>query len=143
MPSIIIDHPGQLNSLSTIPGIRPMPRGNITLGGSMEKHQQRSDWETRLNNSYRACGCGPSAALLLIGVILALVVVGYQALTDLSSFSFGTAALKLLAAGAAGAAIGKFYGLFRANAELKKTVAELQHIWKVAEPSGGKIIICG
>lgn len=144
MATIIIDHPSQLNSLSTIPGIRPIPRGTISLGGAMEKHEKRGDWETRLNNSYRACGCGPSAALLLVGVVLALGTVGYQALSDTATFSIGTAALKVFAAGAVGAAIGKFYGLFRANSDLKKTAAELQAIWKVETPSSTQPnIVCG
>ena len=144
MNTIIIDHPSQLNSLSTLPGLRPMPRGSIALGGSMEKNDKRADWEDRLNQSYRACGCGPSAALLLVGVVLALGTVSFQGLTDAASFSLGTAALKVFAGGAAGAAIGKFYGLYRANSTLKKTAAELQAVWKPEVPSASqKSIICG
>jgi hypothetical protein len=125
--TFIIRHPSQLNSLSTLPIMRTAGLGRIVLNETFQ-HPDKEKWEREINKRYYACGCNQGALALIIGLILFGVggAFGYfkyelSISSSLTFFFVGSITMAVL---------GKFIGLIRANKELRKTVREVQSVWK-------------
>ncbi len=139
----VIDHPSQLNALSSLPGFRPIPRGRLRLAGSIFTHPKRVQWEKELNASYGACGCGASAKFMVVAIAIGLFYLAVQAFRAPEAFHWGRAIVWCVGFAIAAAALGKLAGLAGANRRLKTTVREIQRDWKVEPPKPHEISICG
>jgi hypothetical protein len=135
----IINQPSQLNSLSTLPFAHINGLGKIVLSDSFQ-HPNKEQMENELNKNYYACGCSEGAKALLAG-LLAFGIVGFYGFykfdwsvtKSLLSFFGGVFIMSLL---------GKFFGLVQANVKLKKTIREIQSVWK-QDRQDAKTIGCG
>src|ERR1044071_4585378 len=135
-----INHPSELNSLTTFRLVRRAGRGTITLSPEFE-HPQKQQWEADINRYYYACGCasGASGLLLMLVFGLGVSVMGY--LFDALSVR-QLIAIPIIAA-TAGAAIGKVAGLVRAHRRLVRVVHTVQAYWKPKDKQERPMIICG
>ena len=135
-----INHPSELNSLTTFRPFRKPGRGTITLSPEFE-HPEKQQWEADINRHYYACGCASGAkgllAMLLLGV--GISIVAYVA--DVLSLR-QLIAIPIVAA-IAGAAIGKIAGLARAHSRLVRVVHTVQAHWKPTDKQERPIITCG
>jgi len=135
----IIRHPSQLNSLSTLPFLHRTGLGKIVLNETFQ-HPNKEQFEQQINSKYYACGCNEGAKALILGIICFGIggAIGY--------FKYGLSAgssLTLLFGGAvAMAVLGKMAGLIIANGKLRKTIKEVQSVWKPHWPES-KTIGCG
>lgn len=135
----IIRHPSQLNSLSTLPFIHRNGLGKIAFIDSFQ-HADREQMERDLNKHYYACGCSLGAKALLIGLLIFGVVGIYGfynydwSVTKSVTWFLGGAILLSL--------VGKLIGLGLANGKLKKTIREIQSVWKPDWPEA-KTVECG
>jgi hypothetical protein len=123
----IINHPSQLNGLSTLPFKRNMAIGKIRLSGNMAEHPQREYFEKELNRRYHACGCDTGAKGLLIGLLLGLgySFYRYNAVEwPVSNGVIATLATLLIMSGA-----GKLYGLYAADKKLKDSIEDVKKQW--------------
>ncbi len=132
----LINHPSQLNGLSTLPPLHRAGIGKITLNDSFQ-HQNKEQMEYELNKNYYACGCSQGAKALLIG----LVVFGLGAAYGFQNYDWTlTKSLTTFFGGAIGLSLlGKLSGLAMANGKLKKTVREIQSVWKPEWPKATTI----
>jgi hypothetical protein len=140
MKELIISHPSQLNSLSTLPLVGMKNFGSIRLSGNMSDHPNKTDYEKTLNRQSRACGCDSSAKGLLIGLFASGVFEIFRFAT--MENSVGNAAITILATTVLFAVAGKAYGLVKANSKLKRTVSEIQKEWR-PEKEFSEGILCG
>jgi hypothetical protein len=123
----VISHPSQLNSLSVLPLAKISGIGTIRLTGTFESHPQRAEFEEKLNKQYHACGCDSSAKSLIVGVAASAVFAAFKMSTD--EWSLGYSAAVVLAVSVLALSAGRFYGLVKANGQLKKTRGDIQKIW--------------
>ena len=135
----IINHPSQLNSLSTLPFTHRTGLGKIVFNDSFQ-HSNKEQMERDLNKNYYACGCSQGAKALLIGLLVFGVAGSYgfynydwSVTKSLTSFFGGAILMSLL---------GKLIGLVQANGKLKNTIREIQSVWKPDWPKA-KTIGCG
>ena len=134
----IIKHPSQLNSLSTLPFVHRTGLGQLVLSDSYQ-NENKEQVERDLNRNYYACGCSQGSKALLIGILIFGIAGIYGFYNDwpvakiLTVFFGGVVMMAIL---------GKFYGLAQANRKLKKTVAEIQSVWKPDWPEA-TAIDCG
>lgn len=137
----LFDHPTQLNRLSTLPLIRRAGDGRLRLAGEIADHPERERWEKELNRHYYACGCAEGSQGLLLGL---LAGAGYAAWAYAGGdWSAGRLILTALAIAVAASAVGKFAGLLRAQAKLRRTVKEIQSAWKVPPGEFEENAVCG
>lgn len=138
----IIQHPSELNSLSTLPFTRRRAgRGRIALSNTF-RHQDKAKWEQRLNRDYYACGCNEGAKGLLLGLV---IFGGFALLNYLDADWMVSRSLTTFGIGVIGMSIfGKLVGLFRADMRLKRTVREIQEEWKPEQTEiKSEVIGCG
>jgi hypothetical protein len=135
----VVRHPSQLNSLSTLPFFHRTGLGKIVLDETFQ-HSSKEQWEQEINKRYYACGCNQGAKALILGLIFfgisgSLLYFKYElSLTNtLTMFFVGSIIMAVL---------GKFVGLKSANTELRKTVKEVQSVWKPQWPES-KTFGCG
>lgn len=135
----IIQHPSQLNALSTLPFMRRAGLGQIVLAEAFH-HQDKAQMEQNLNKNYYACGCSHGAKALLMGMLVfggaglfGFFSNDWSASKSLTTFLGGTILASLT---------GKLFGLAAANGKLKKTIKEIQMVWKTDDPKV-KLIDCG
>ncbi len=98
-----VNHPSELNSLTSTPLLRTARPGVIRLSPEFE-HPQKEQWEADINRHYRACGCSTGAKGLLL-----MLIVG----TALGVVAYGAGILTFMAAGAVpvvGAILGSVIG---------------------------------
>ncbi len=139
----VIDHPSQLNALSTLPLFRPLNRSPIQLAGGLEKHPKRDAWEKDINQLMRSCGCGTAANGLLLGIIAAALTISYQLIAGDEGVSLLRSIALVAGLAIAGAIAGKLTGLAAANRKLKGLIATIQDDWKVESLPGAGGIVCG
>lgn len=137
----VFTHPSQLNMLSALPFLRTGGMGRLRLGGSLESHPNRQQWEGELNRHYHACGCQASAAALLVALMLAVLWAGYRVIN--AQMELGSAAWTVLVVAVAGAVLGKLAGRIDANNKLKKTAKDIQAQWQVDEKPVRQGWTCG
>jgi hypothetical protein len=132
----IINHPSQLNSLSTFPFTNRPGLGKIVFNDSFQ-HSNKEQMEHDLNKNYYACGCSQGAKALLIGLLVfgvfglyGFYYYDWSVTKCLISFFGGAILMSLL---------GKFIGLVQANRKLKKTIGEIQCVWKPDWPEAKTI----
>lgn len=125
--TFVIQHPTQLNALSTLPVLHKTGLGKIVLDETLQ-HPDKDKWEREINKRYYTCGCSQGAQALMIGLILfgAGGAIGYfkYELTfsnTLTIFFVGSITMAVL---------GKFIGLISANKQLRKVIKEVQSVWK-------------
>ena len=135
-----INHPSELNSLTTFRLVRRAGRGTITLSPEFE-HPLKQQWEADINRYYYACGCASGARGLLLMLVLGLGVSVIAYLFDALSVR-QLIAIPIVAA-IAGAAIGKIAGLARAHRRLVRVVHTVQANWKPTDKQERPIITCG
>jgi hypothetical protein len=135
-----INHPSELNSLTTFRPLRKPGRGTIILSPQFE-HPEKRQWEADINRYYYSCGCASGAkgllAMLLlgIGVSIAAYLVDTPSLRELIAIP--------IVAAIAGAAIGKIAGLASAHRRLVRVVHTVQAHWKPMDKQERPIITCG
>lgn len=135
-----INHPSELNGLTTARPFRKRGRGRIRLSPEFE-HQDRETWEAAINRYYHACGCSTGAQGLLLMLLLGLVA-------GVATYSFDVAtrgqamAIPIVAA-IAGAVAGKLLGLADARRRLIKVVHTVQAAWKPRDRQETPPISCG
>jgi hypothetical protein len=123
----IINHPSQLNSLTTLPFRGVHKTGRLTLSGNMTDHPQKEYFETELNRQYASCGCDTGARALLLGLLAGAGYSAYKYTRSDWSLKYG---LLVTFSGLLIMAIaGKLYGLYKADKKLKTTVGEIQKQW--------------
>lgn len=133
----IIEHPSQLNALTTFPFSRKRGRGKIQFSDNFQ-HPEREQLEKAINKNYYACGCSSSAKFLIVGLIIGLVSVGVDsAFLEAHWIKRPVATLLILTFG--GAILGKLIGLARANNKLKRTVHTVQAFWRPIVESTMKV----
>ncbi len=140
MKELIISHPSQLNSLSTLPltGIKNVRE--IHLAGNMAEHPQKAEFEKSLNKQYHACGCDLGAKWLIVGFVASA---GYEVFRLISYENTLThAAVTVIGVTIAMAILGKLHGLYKANNQLKSTIQRIQKEWK-PEKEFRENIVCG
>lgn len=137
----VFTHPSQLNTLSALPFLRTGSMGRLRLGGSLESHPNRQQWEVELNRHYHACGCQASAAALLVALMLSVLWAGYRVIN--AQMELDSAAWLVFMFAIAGAVLGKLVGRIDANNKLKKTAKDIQEQWKVDEKPGRHMWTCG
>ncbi|MEA2934072.1 MAG: hypothetical protein QOD74_718 [Variibacter sp.] len=129
----IIRSPHELAALSVMPLMQPRPRRPIRLATETITEEQRATWERQLNRAYGACGCGEASLGTLTGLLIAG---GGLAIVGAGSPGFGWADAGVLVAGVAvGTALGKFMGLGRAQAKLRRLVREIRTQWEAPRPT--------
>lgn len=140
MTSLQINHPSELNSLTTSRLFRKSGRGIIRLSSEF-KHPEKEKWEAAINRYYYACGCSSSAKGLLLMLMLGLGI-------SIAAYAFEALPLKQIvtlpvAAAIFGAVIGKFSGLATARSRLTRVVHTVQANWKTDDKAERPIVICG
>ena len=138
--SLQINHPSELNSLTTSRLFRKPGRGIIRLSPEF-KHPGKEQWEADINRHYYSCGCSSGAKGLLVMLILSLGV-------SFAAYAFDALSIKQIAAlpiAAAifGAVIGKLSGLATARRRLTRVVYTVQANWKPEDKAERPIVICG
>jgi hypothetical protein len=142
-PLFVIDHPSQLNALSPLPGLRPLRRLPVSLGGSLADHPRRKEWEAAINRNFLACGCSASSKGLLLGIMAGGLFLVLRAAGGADGLSFWSAAGLVLGPALAGAVAGKLAGLAMAGRRLRAAVADVQANWKVEPAPEGPTTACG
>ena len=135
-----INHPSELNSLTTFRLVRKAGRGIITLSPEFE-HREKQQWEANINRYYYACGCASGAKGLMMMLVLGLAV-------SIAAYVFDSLPLRQLiaipiAAAVVGAVIGKIAGLTRAHRRLVRVVHTVQAHWKPTDKQERPPVICG
>lgn len=141
MKELIISHPTQLNSISTIPlkGIKNV--GRIRLSGNMAAHPEREKFEQKLNNQFRACGCDVGAKGMVIGLVASSIYGLYQYISK--DYSLSQLGLTLLGGVVGMSLIGKLYGLYQADRRLQSTIQEIKAVWQPEKAFREENMICG
>jgi len=139
MRQFVINHPSQLNSLSTLPFSRRTGIGKIVFNESF-LHPDKEKWQQKLNREYYACGCSEGAKALLIGLFIFLMVgvIGFF----YSNWSLSKSVTVIFVGTIAMSVLGKLIGLVKANKKLRATIQEIQSVWQPEWPQG-EIIGCG
>lgn len=135
-----INHPSELNSLTTSRLFRKPGRGIIRLSSEF-RHPEKDQWEASINRYYYACGCSSGAKGFLVLLALGLGV-------SFTTYVFDTLPLKQtlalpIAAAIFGAVLGKLSGLATARRRLTHVVHTVQANWKPEDKAERPIIICG
>lgn len=135
-----INHPSELNSLTTSRLFRKPGRGIIRLSPEF-RHPEKDQWEASINRYYYACGCSSGAKGLLVLLVLGLGV-------SFTTYVFDILPLKQtlalpIAAAIFGAVIGKLSGLATARRRLTRVVHTVQANWKPEDKAERPIVICG
>lgn len=135
-----INHPSELNSLTTSRLFRKPGRGLIRLSPEF-RHPEKDQWEASINRYYYACGCSSGAKGLLVLLVLGLGV-------SFTTYVFDTLPLKQtlalpIAAAIFGAMIGKLSGLATARRRLTRVVHTVQANWEPEDKAERPIVICG
>ncbi|MFY9608374.1 MAG: hypothetical protein WAU45_07130 [Blastocatellia bacterium] len=138
--SLQINHPSELNSLTTPRLFRKPGRGTIRLSPEFQ-HLEKEQWEADINRYYYACGCSSGAKGLLVLLVLGLGV-------SVAAYFFGALSLNQLVAlpiatAILGAVIGKFSGLATARRRLTRVVHTVQANWKPMDKAERPIVSCG
>jgi len=138
--SLQVNHPSELNGLTTSRLFRKPGRGTIRLSPEF-KHPEKEQWEADINRYYYACGCSSGAKGLLVmlalgfGVSVAAYVFDALSLKQMIALPVVTAIL--------GAVIGKVSGLAMARRRLMRVVHTVQANWKPMDEVERPIVICG
>ena len=93
---------------------------------------ESGEWERRIRRSRSECGCGTSAAFMLFSM-LGYLAVCWLHVSLLPSGLFARICVGLLVVAGATCA-GKILGLMRAKAQLKRAIADLDHM--ISERAG-------
>jgi hypothetical protein len=138
--SVQINHPSELNSLTTYRLFRKPGRGIIQLSAEF-KHPDKERWEADINRYYYACGCSTGAKALLAMLLLGLGVSIPAYLFD--TLPFNQIVALPITTSVLGAVIGKFSGLAAARRRLIRVIHTVQANWKPLDKAERPIIICG
>lgn len=135
-----VNHPSELNSLTTLRLFRKRGRGTIRLSPEF-KHPEKEQWEADINHYYYACGCSSGAKGLVVMLVLGLGV-------GAAAYVFDALPLRQVVAlpiafAIVGAVIGKVSGLATARRRLTRVVHTVQANWKPMDKSERPIVICG
>lgn len=138
--SLQINHPSELNNLTTSRLFRKPGRGTIRLSPEF-MHPEKGQWEADINRYYYACGCSSGAKALLVMLILGLGI-------SFAAYVFDALSLKQIialpiAAAIFGAVIGKVSGLATARRRLTRVVYTVQATWKPENKEERPIVVCG
>jgi hypothetical protein len=140
---IVIDHPSQLNALSTLPLLRSIQRGPVRLAGDLKNHPQREEWEKDINRLLRTCGCSSAANGLLLGIVVATMIIAYQMIADSDGTTLTIVVVTVATLAIGFAVAGKLTGLAAANRKLRALVSIIQSNWKVENLPGNAGLFCG
>lgn len=133
----IIEHPSQLNALTTFPFSRKRGRGKIQFSDNFQ-HPEKEQLEKAINKNYYACGCSTSSKFLIAGLVLSALAVGVDsAFLEADMIRRPVRAILVTTFGAA--IIGKLVGLARANNKLKRAVHTVQAFWRPKVESSMKV----
>lgn len=138
--NILIQHPSQLNALTSFPFLRTRGRGKISLPESIQ-HPDKEKWEKDINKNYYACGCDTGAKGLMLFLVAGLIYSIYGNIT--TDISIITSVLQVVLFAVGGAIVGKVVGLWRADNRLKKTVHTVQAHWELKLKPEKQIYTCG
>jgi len=135
-----VNHPSELNSLTTSRLFRKPGRGIIRLSSEF-RHPEKDQWEAAINRYYYACGCSSGAKGLLVMLVLGLGV-------SFTTYAFDALPLKQIvalpiAAAIFGAVIGKLSGLATARRRLTRVVHTVQTNWKPEDKAERPMVVCG
>lgn len=126
--STIFNHPSQLNSLSTFSLYRKYGLGKLKLADNFQ-YKDKLSLEQDLNRNYYACGCSEGSKALMLFSIGSSMYAGFKYFQgEHSLILLGTYVIGI---SIAGAIFGKWFGLYKANNNLKRTVHTIQAHWKV------------
>jgi hypothetical protein len=138
----LIRHPDDLNSLSTIPGLRMPGSGPIRIEADDGLDPKvRHEFERRLNRLYFACGCDKAAVGMAAGILgylgwISLRTGGWERLSW-SDLWLGLAVVF------AATVAGKLVGRVQADRQLKAAAGELKRVWKAPPRPTGELFSCG
>jgi len=132
----IIEHPSQLNALSAFPFSRRRGRGKIQISDTFQ-HTEREQFEKDINKNYYACGCSTSTKYLIAGLLIGGVLLGVDTWL-LQGGWIQWPIFTILSTTFGGAILGKFVGLSKANAKLKRTIHTVQAFWRPQTDSSMK-----
>jgi hypothetical protein len=124
----IINHPSQLNALSSYSFSRRRGLGKIELSDVFQ-HPEREKLEENLNKNYYACGCSTSARYLISGLVVGVLAVAVDN-TFFETHRILHPISTVLITTFGGAIIGKLVGLSKANSKLKRTIHTIQAFWR-------------
>jgi hypothetical protein len=137
----VLQHSSELNALTTNRFLRTRGLGALRLGGVMGGLPERERWETELNRSYYACGCGAGAKGLILGLIGGAVVAAIPAVR--APLGAWPAAGVGVAITLGGAILGKIAGLMQAQQRLDRTIREIQAAAAPREAKAKEGFLCG
>ena len=124
----IIDHPSELNALSSFPFSRKRGLGKIVLSEAFQ-HEDREQLEKDINTHYYACGCNTSAKYLLSGLVIGVLLVAGT--NFLPNYQLNLSPITtILVTTIGGGILGKIVGLLSANAKLKRSIHTVQALWR-------------
>jgi hypothetical protein len=135
-----IQHPSQLNSLTSFSMFRGRGRGRISLSSTFD-HPNKKEWESQLNRNYYACGCDSGAKGLMI--FLAAGVTYVFLFKSAGEIGIVKSIFMVIGISLLGAFLGKSMGLIYANRRLKRTINAIQSNWKTEDRKDSEMILCG